>query len=138
VVLISPSPHPPLHYCPVCVLSEAPDEPDKARRKLTFRRLLLNKCQEEFEKGDVAMAAVAAREKKNEEGGEEEDKVGCWVGGGLCVWGRGCRMLVGEPGHSHALGVAVCVGGVGGVTRMHACIALPSFNSIHTQLMHLT
>jgi hypothetical protein len=68
--------------------AEAPDEPDKARRKLTFRRLLLNKCQEEFEKGDVAMAAVAAREKKKEEGGEEEDKVRVFCGV-LCVISRG-------------------------------------------------
>lgn len=37
------------------------------RRKLNFRRLLLNKCQEEFEKGDAAMHAVAAREAKAKE-----------------------------------------------------------------------
>ena len=30
---------------------------------ITFRRLLLNKCQEEFEEGDAAMAAVEARER---------------------------------------------------------------------------
>ena len=58
-----------------CCPPDAPEEPDKPRRKLNFRRLLLNKCQEEFEKGDVAMAAVAAREKKKADGGEEEDKV---------------------------------------------------------------
>ncbi len=29
----------------------------------TFRRVLLNKCQEEFEEGDAAMKAVDAREK---------------------------------------------------------------------------
>ncbi len=32
-----------------------PDAPPEERRKITFRRLLLNKCQEEFEKGDAAM-----------------------------------------------------------------------------------
>jgi hypothetical protein len=74
------------------VSADAPDEPDKPRRKLNFRRLLLNKCQEEFEKGDVAMAAVAAREKKKEEGGEEEDKVCCLFFG---VRGEGGRLLAG-------------------------------------------
>jgi len=31
--------------------------------QITFRRVLLNKCQEEFEEGDAAMKAVDAREK---------------------------------------------------------------------------
>jgi hypothetical protein len=39
------------------------------RRKLNFRRLLLNKCQEEFEKGDAAMLAVAQREAMAKERG---------------------------------------------------------------------
>lgn len=43
------------------------DEPDAKKRKITFRRLLLNKCQEEFEQGDAAMAAVAKREQKERE-----------------------------------------------------------------------
>lgn len=34
---------------------------------ITFRRLLLNKCQEEFEEGDAAMKAVEAREKKEKD-----------------------------------------------------------------------
>ena len=59
--------------------TDAPSEPDKPQRKLNFRRLLLNKCQEEFEKGETAMAAVAEREKKTAEAGgagaEEDDKV---------------------------------------------------------------
>jgi hypothetical protein len=62
--------------------ADAPVEEGKPRRKLNFRRLLLNKCQEEFEKGDAAMAAVAEREAKEAAGGgaaEEEDKVcSCW------------------------------------------------------------
>lgn len=41
------------------------------RRKLNFRRLLLNKCQEEFEKGDAAMNAVAQREAKAKERGSK-------------------------------------------------------------------
>ncbi|KAI8467672.1 MAG: MIF4G domain-containing protein [Monoraphidium minutum] len=45
--------------------------PDGKPRKLNFRRLLLNKCQEEFEKGDAAMAAVAQREAKAKEGGAD-------------------------------------------------------------------
>ena len=31
--------------------------------QFTFRRVLLNKCQEEFEEGDAAIKAVDAREK---------------------------------------------------------------------------
>ncbi|KAI8471249.1 MAG: MIF4G domain-containing protein [Monoraphidium minutum] len=47
------------------------------RRKLNFRRLLLNKCQEEFEKGDAAMTAVAQREAKAmESGGKDEGEGG--------------------------------------------------------------
>lgn len=38
-----------------------------ATQEITFRRLLLNKCQEEFEEGDVAMKAVEAREKAEQE-----------------------------------------------------------------------
>ena len=34
-----------------------------ALAQTTFRRLLLNKCQEEFEEGDAAIKAVDAREK---------------------------------------------------------------------------
>lgn len=54
--------------------SDSPEEAGKPKRKLNFRRLLLNKCQEEFEKGDAAMNAVAEREKKEKEGGDD-DKV---------------------------------------------------------------
>ena len=46
----------------------APEGGEVRRRKLNFRRLLLNKCQEEFEKGDAAMNAVAQREAKAKEG----------------------------------------------------------------------
>jgi hypothetical protein len=40
---------------------EGPVGPDGQRKKLTFRRALVNKCQEEFEKGSAAMMAVDAR-----------------------------------------------------------------------------
>jgi hypothetical protein len=63
--------------------SDSPEEAGKPKRKLNFRRLLLNKCQEEFEKGDAAMNAVAEREKKEKEGGDD-DKV-CGALGGVCV-----------------------------------------------------
>lgn len=36
-------------------------------QEITFRRVLLNKCQEEFEEGDAAMKAVEAREKAEQE-----------------------------------------------------------------------
>lgn len=40
-----------------------------------YRKQLLNKCQEEFEKGAAAMEAVEAREKANEgKSKEEQDK----------------------------------------------------------------
>jgi hypothetical protein len=42
-------------------------------KKITFRRLLLNKCQEEFEKGDAAMEAVAQREQRGEEGADKDE-----------------------------------------------------------------
>jgi hypothetical protein len=42
--------------------ADAPaDGPPEQRRKITFRRLLLNKCQEEFEKGDAAMNVSGGR-----------------------------------------------------------------------------
>jgi translation initiation factor 4G len=47
----------------------APEGGEAKRRKLNFRRLLLNKCQEEFEKGDAAMQAVAQREAAAKERG---------------------------------------------------------------------
>jgi translation initiation factor 4G len=65
------------------------------RRKLNFRRLLLNKCQEEFEKGDAAMLAVAQREAKAKERGGDKvrwqtgargggaQRPGCRVGAGM-------------------------------------------------------
>lgn len=34
------------------------------KRKVTFRRLLLNKCQNEFEKGDAALRAADEVEKR--------------------------------------------------------------------------
>jgi hypothetical protein len=79
--------------------TDATPEPGKAPRKLTFRRLLLNKCQEEFEKGDAAMRAVEAREAKDREraeAGEADNEVGV-VGWHLCGGGgRGERAEAGE------------------------------------------
>jgi hypothetical protein len=66
--------------------ADSPQEEGKPKRKLNFRRLLLNKCQEEFEKGDAAMLAVAEREAKRGQGGEEEEQVGCLLLIFLCVW----------------------------------------------------
>jgi translation initiation factor 4G len=66
----------------LCSTEAAPD--GGKPRKLSFRRLLLNKCQEEFEKGDAAMNAVAEREKKDKErkeAGEAEEVSGRpWLG----------------------------------------------------------
>jgi hypothetical protein len=69
--------------------ADSPQEEGKPMRKLNFRRLLLNKCQEEFEKGDAAMLAVAEREAKKGQGGEEEEQVRCCCCGVLCCV-RGC------------------------------------------------
>ncbi len=40
---------------------------EEGAQEITFRRILLNKCQEEFEEGDAAMKAVEAREKAEQE-----------------------------------------------------------------------
>ena len=37
---------------------------EEGTNEITVRRMLLNKCQEEFEQGTLAMRAVDAREKK--------------------------------------------------------------------------
>jgi translation initiation factor 4G len=62
-------------FCCLFHFADSPQEEGKPKRKLNFRRLLLNKCQEEFEKGDAAMLAVAEREAKKGQGGEEEEQV---------------------------------------------------------------
>lgn len=52
------------------------------------RKQLLNKCQEEFEKGAAAMEAVEAREKANEgKPADEDDKDQAEV---LSVWDTSC------------------------------------------------
>eukprot|EP00955_Chlamydomonas_euryale_P048281 353927-Chlamydomonas_euryale.AAC.2 len=63
------------------------ESPETAPKRIDFRRLLLNKCQDEFEKGIDADSAVKAREK---EGPGHEVRATCaaWgcVGGvGMCV-----------------------------------------------------
>jgi hypothetical protein len=77
----------------------APEGAEAKRRKLNFRRLLLNKCQEEFEKGDAAMAAVAQREAAAKERG---GKVRAWgleqgAGGGGEQGGRGSGLAPASP-----------------------------------------
>ena len=74
--MLSPSVHAALKPTGFAAAADSPQEEGKPKRKLNFRRLLLNKCQEEFEKGDAAMNAVAEREAKKAQGGEAEDKVG--------------------------------------------------------------
>ena len=65
-------------YAQLCLhlSSELPDftEPGEEgkQQKVTFRRIILNKCQSEFEKGAAAMSAVENREK---EAKAAEDKV---------------------------------------------------------------
>lgn len=44
---------------------------DEEGKPVQFRRTLLNKCQDEFERGAQAMKAVAEREKRQHEAGEE-------------------------------------------------------------------
>lgn len=48
-----------------------PDLTDEEGNPVNFRRALLNKCQEEFDYGVNAMKAVAERERREEEGMEE-------------------------------------------------------------------
>jgi hypothetical protein len=69
-------------YATLCekLFSKMPtfDDPDSTEvppKKITFRRVLLNKCQEEFELGNEAMAAVEAREKKEREAKESGEAV---------------------------------------------------------------
>ncbi|KAL3135011.1 hypothetical protein ABBQ32_007959 [Trebouxia sp. C0010 RCD-2024] len=52
---------------------EAPSQDANKRPSSTFRKQLLNKCQEEFEKGAAAMEAVEARERA-EQGKTKEQK----------------------------------------------------------------
>ncbi|KAL3146721.1 hypothetical protein ABBQ38_014708 [Trebouxia sp. C0009 RCD-2024] len=52
---------------------EPPSQDANKRPPSTFRKQLLNKCQEEFEKGEAAMKAVEAREKA-EQGKTKEQK----------------------------------------------------------------
>jgi len=68
-------------YANMCKVVSAHKETPKFRnpeggKDIDFRRLLLNKCQEEFEKGSKAMDNVAEREKKEAEDGDpaEGDK----------------------------------------------------------------
>ena len=47
------------------------DNPETPNKRVDLRRLLLNKCQVEFEKGIEADSKVKAREEKETKGGEE-------------------------------------------------------------------
>ena len=67
-------------YAQLCLhlSSELPDftEPNEEGKpqKVTFRRIILNKCQSEFEKGAAAMTAVESREQQQAKE-QAEDKV---------------------------------------------------------------
>ena len=71
-------------------------EPVKEGKKQqsTFRKQLLNKCQEEFEKGAAAMDAVTAREKAEKDKIKDADEEVRGGGrGGICVlhhWAACC------------------------------------------------
>ena len=73
-------------------------EPVKEGKKQqsTFRKQLLNKCQEEFEKGAAAMDAVTAREKaeKDKVKDADEEVRGCGRGG-TCVFQQWLASLLG-------------------------------------------
>lgn len=45
------------------------DNPDTPNKRVDLRRLLLNKCQSEFEKGIEADSKVKAREEQETQGG---------------------------------------------------------------------
>ena len=69
-------------YAQLChfLSSELPDfteaDPESGEaKKVTFRRIILNKCQSEFEKGAEAMAAVEGREQKEKDEDVKDDKV---------------------------------------------------------------
>ena len=47
------------------------ENPDSATKRIDLRRLLLNKCQVEFEKGIEADSKVKAREEQETKGGAE-------------------------------------------------------------------
>jgi translation initiation factor 4G len=52
----------------LCRLNPAlPELEDDEGNPVQFRRTLLNKCQDEFEQGAMAMKAVAEREKREQE-----------------------------------------------------------------------
>lgn len=64
-------------YASLCerVNPSMPKFPDpESEREINFKRVLLNKCQEEFERGDAAMKAIAEKEKADKETGKESGK----------------------------------------------------------------
>ena len=91
-------------YAQLChfLSSELPDfteaDPETGEpKKVTFRRIILNKCQSEFEKGAEAMAAVEGREQKAKERGEDgkDDKVRLGLPAAACARSRGCGCMQG-------------------------------------------
>jgi hypothetical protein len=54
------------------------ENPNKEQKPLDFRRLLLSKCQSEFEKGIEADTRVKAREEQETKGGTEVHVSCCW------------------------------------------------------------
>lgn len=84
------------HLCyAICNHPKAPKFPSpESNKPIDFRRLLLNKCQEEFEKGTLAMQAVKDREAADHK--KEEVRAGQWqlingIGRGMVV---GCIVLL--------------------------------------------
>lgn len=65
-------------YAQLCLhlSSELPDftedTEDGKQQKVTFRRIILNKCQSEFEKGAAAMTAVENREQQQAKAAEDK------------------------------------------------------------------
>ena len=122
-------------YAQLChfLSSELPDfteaDPETGEpKKVTFRRIILNKCQSEFEKGAEAMAAVEGREQKAKEKGED-DKVRTRlhatssVHSGLCSPGRPASCVLAKP----LTGAGTRVMHPGGSVVGPCCGRLPSW-----------
>ena len=108
-------------YAQLChfLSSELPDfteeDPETGEsKKFTFRRIILNKCQSEFEKGAEAMAAVEGREQKAKAKGEDgrDDKVCTRLGPAVPVrWGSVGKAWLVCVGARRIAGWARCVPG---------------------------
>jgi translation initiation factor 4G len=66
-------------YSSLCeyVATRLPRFPDpNGDREVSFKRVLLNKCQEEFESGEAAMKAVAEQDERNKAESDKGSKQG--------------------------------------------------------------